>query len=240
MKLVLIGGEEFAPGFEDVHSTLLSPLRDGQSRGVFLPTCASHDGLEVVKYWANLAREKLSPVCASVEAPLVIDTESANRTDYANAVAAADWIYIGGGYPHIGLQILTGTRVMDELLRAAARGALILGASAGAMMMCAQSIVISPEFLGGQGKPQPLVCLGFVPNSVCAPHFNRSFSQRWIEDHILPDGFTLIGIDEQTALASVDGTWRVYGHGSVSLFRKGGQLVQYAAGQWMPGNEAPG
>src|SRR5579864_3981716 len=52
VKLALIGGEEFAPGFEDVHSALLSPLRAGQSRGVFLPTCAAHDGLEVVKYWA--------------------------------------------------------------------------------------------------------------------------------------------------------------------------------------------
>jgi hypothetical protein len=41
--LALIGGEEFAAGFEDVHASLLKDTGNAQPRVVYLPTCAADD-----------------------------------------------------------------------------------------------------------------------------------------------------------------------------------------------------
>ncbi len=231
MRLALIGGEEFATGFENVHAALLTNLANGQSRGVFLPTCATHDGLETVRFWCEKAREKLSPVSASVETPLVIDKQSANDPGNAALVANADWIYLGGGFPHIGMYILSSTQVLRELRKAAERGVLILGASAGAMMMCAQSFVITPDLFAGKTEPEPLDCLGFIPHSLCIPHFNRAYSQRWTSDGVRPTDTTLIGIEEQTALVNTQGYWEVLGGGDVAVFERGSDITRFKAGQ---------
>jgi len=231
MRLALIGGEEFATGFEDVHADILSSVAGGQSRGVFLPTCATHDGIDTVRFWCDKAREKLSPVSASVATPLIIDKQSANDPDNAALIANTDWIYLGGGFPHVGMMILSSTAVLREIRRAAERGVLIIGASAGAMMLCGQSFVITPDLFAGKVKPEPIDGLGFIPNSQCFPHFDRSYAQRWISDDMRPPNTTLIGIDEQTALVNRYGYWEVLGRGTVAIFECGSAITRYMAGQ---------
>ncbi len=244
--LALIGGEEFADGFEDVHAGLLAAIGGGPRRVVYLPTCAADDGDETVDYWCRLARERLGAVGAQVETPRIVDIASANDPHHARLIAAADWIYLGGGYPHVAMRILPGTRALDALRSALARGALISGASAGAMLMCARSFVITPE-LGAdvdraleQGDtagwnpppPPPLDCLGWVPRSLCMPHFNRiPLPHAWLDRGFLPAGFRLIGIDEQTALVNTDGSWEVQGRGAVTIVGDDRKPVRVVAGQ---------
>lgn len=228
MKLVLVGGEEFADGFEDVHAALIQPVSGGQSRGVYLPTCAAHDGPFIVEMWCQRARDRLSPYAAVVDAPLVVDKVSASDPANVALVARADWIYLGGGFPNTGLEILDGTPVMAELQRAADRGALIIGASAGAMMMCARSVRITPRLFSG-GAPELMDCLNWVPGSVCMPHFNKPYARRWLDERHHFPGLTLIGVDEQTALAHLNGDWQVLGHGGVTVVPPSGQSATYQA-----------
>lgn len=243
--LALIGGEEFSENFREIHARLVSE-RGGKPRAVFLPTPAANDGMETVEHWCSLAREKLGSLGAIIETPRVVDRESADDPEYARQVAEADWVYLGGGYAHVALPILQGTKVMEALLHAKQRGALISGASAGAMMMGAQAIVITPELLKDiekywdSGAPPdwdppapPLIPgLGWLPQTIIAPHFDRPwFSRKWLERGFLPDGFTLIGIDECTTLAqNPNGNWEVSGFGSVTLYKQGRQIARYAAG----------
>ncbi len=152
LRLALIGGEEFADGFEDVHASLLADLGPGQQQVVFLPTCAADDGDETIDYWCATARERLSAIGAVVETPRVVDRASANDPRNAQLVAEADWIYLGGGYPHVAMRILPQTRVPEALQIALDRGALISGASGGAMLMCARSFVVTPELAAQVGE----------------------------------------------------------------------------------------
>jgi cyanophycinase-like exopeptidase len=247
-QLALIGGEEFSEGFEAVHASLLADLGGGDRRVVYLPTAAADDGPETVGHWCALAYEKLSALGAVVETPRVVDAASANDEHHAQRVAEADWVYLGGGYAHVAQRILQGTRVLAALDTAKARGALITGASAGAMWMGAQSIVITPELLAEIGRvwetgappdwdpPAPPLTegLGWMPQVICAPHFDRPwFSRRWLNRGLLPDGFTLIGIDEQTALvkSSANGGWEVRGRGAVAVIRKDLTARRYVAGE---------
>ena len=244
--LALIGGEEFAPGFEDVHASLLKDTGRAQPRVVFLPTCAADDGAEAIEYWCNTAREKFTALGASVETPRVIDIASANDEQHAQLIAEADLIYFGGGYPHVAMRILPDTRVLAALQDALQRGVLIAGSSGGAMLMGALSEVITPELAEEIGRvwengappdwdpplPEFINCLGWVAHSFCAPHFDRLFTWKWLEHGLLADDGTLIGIDEQTALVScADGQWEVRGHGGVTIIRNDLKPARYQAGK---------
>jgi cyanophycinase-like exopeptidase len=254
--IALIGGEEFADGFEDVHASLLELARKGRDvrsqgngrpvRIVFLPTCAADDGPETVSYWCEEAKRRLGALGAQVMSARIVDRVSADDPENARLISEADWIYIGGGYPHIGMRILGGTRAQQAIEAARQRGALISGASAGAMMLGARSWVITPDlefaitemFTEGTGigdwslpLPPPLDCLGFVPKSMCWPHANQLFSIRWLQDGLLPAGHFVIGVDEQTALVNTgnDG-WEVQGRGKVTLVNDHFQVTELPPG----------
>ncbi len=254
-RLALIGGEEFADGFEDVHASLLADLGGGPRRIAFLPTCAADDGGEAVNYWCATAREKLSALGAVVETPRVVDAASANDLRHAQIVAEADWIYWGGGYPHVAMRLLPNTRVLEALNAARARGALITGSSGGAMLMCAKSWAITPEHAAeiqrvwADGAPPdwdpplgaPLDCLGLIPRSLCAPHFNRLFPRKWLGRGFPPKGFVIIAIDEQTALVSTGDKWEVRGRGAVTIIRDNLTETRQTAGTTITlGQEAGG
>jgi cyanophycinase len=151
-RLALIGGEEFATGFEDVHASLLKDTGRAQPRLAFLPTCAADDGAEAIEYWCTTAREKFTALGAIVEAPRVVDQASANDPHYAQLIAEADLIYFGGGYPHVAMRILPETHVMKALQAALERGVLIAGSSGGAMLMGARSEVVTPELAEEIGR----------------------------------------------------------------------------------------
>ena len=252
--IALIGGEEFADGFEEVHAQLAElASKDRQSQNgralqvVFLPTCAAQDGPQVVEYWCDQARQRLGALGAEVAALPIVDRGSAEDPANARLIAAADWIYLGGGYPHVGLGILSGTRALDALYHTYRRGALISGASAGAMLLCDRSWVITPELdqsvteLFTQGAdpdeweipiPPFTNCLGLVPGALCWPHLNQFFSMRWVERGMLPPGYTMLGVDEQTAIVSDDTTtWQVLGKGRAMVIDPNRQSRIYNAGQ---------
>lgn len=242
MNLALIGGEEFADGFEDVHADLLATAGGARSRGVFLVTAAAEDGTTVINYWRELSVRRLSVGGATVSAPPVIDSASANDAANVRLIDEADWLYLGGGKPHVALGILHNSAVQDAILRAAQAGKLILGASAGAMMMCAQSVVLTDAALatfqralrnpveGQTPSLPPVTCLGLVPKCLCAPHFERSYA-RQMEIGFRTVGLTILGIDEQTAMHTVDGEhWLVRGRARIVVIPPQHEPHTYHAG----------
>lgn len=251
--IALIGGEEFADGFEDVHISLLELANSNRDKKngeavqvVFLPTCATEDGPDTVDYWCDEATKRLEVIGAKVRPVRVVDRLSADDPENARLISEANWIYIGGGYPHVGMRILRGTRALEALEAARQRGALIAGASAGAMMLGAHSWVITPElgaavtelFSHGAGLtdwdlplPPPLECLGFVPRSMCWPHANQLFSLKWLKSGLLPPGHIVIGIDEQTAFVSTaKNGWKVLGRGKVTLVDDQSHVTELPSG----------
>lgn len=241
-KLALIGGEEFAPGFENVHAALMKMVDKPKPRVVFLPTAASHDGARVAQSWCDRAKKLLGDAGAVVDAPLVIDHASADDENNASLLDRADMLYLGGGFPHILIETLDGTRTLDAFWRAVKRGALIAGASAGAMAMAERSLVVNQNVMqmvalalsGAIGTPLPKVEFidgyNLVPRTIVSPHFDRMPLQtKLYERGFFPKDLTLIGIDEQTALIGNENAWRVLGKGAVTI-GKNSALKKYHAG----------
>ena len=253
-SIALIGGETFTPDFESTHRQLIELARssrvdptDRPVQAVYLVTCASHDGVERTDYLRERAQKNLGALGVKVSTPPVIDHASANDPQYARMISEADWIYFSGGHPDVGMQILQDSLVLDAIMTASKRGMLISGSSAGAMILCSHSIVITPEMRtaadrmnkAGQGQgewqiahPPVIECLGLVPTSMCWPHMNRLFSVNWSRQ-LLQDGHRIIGIDEQTAaVRDVCGRWQVWGKGKV-LVAAHSWLREYGPGMDM-------
>ena len=248
LRLALIGGEEFAPGFEDVHSFLIQSAGGSHSRGVYIPAATADDGAATVDEWRKKAQEQLGAFSGQVDAPPIVDPVSANDPAHVRQVQQADWIYLGGGKPHVAMRILDGSVVLAAILERAQQGAVLMGASAGAMIMCARSFVLTPEAMRqfeqwftrpprpDEPPPQlpPLDCLNLIPQTICIPHFDHAHMARWRDQRLHPPGYTLIGIDEQTALVNLDGGWTIVGRGEVTLFKDHPEPTEHLAGERVP------
>ena len=113
------------------------------------------------------------------------------------------------------------------MLAAYEAGAVIAGSSAGAMVLC--------QYYYDPSQRRVVNGLNLVPNACVLPHHN-TFGKNWARQlsALLP-GVVLLGIDERTGMLDEDGTerktgWRVYGQGSVSVYRAGEPAI-YASGE---------
>jgi cyanophycinase len=108
------------------------------------------------------------------------------------------------------------------MLSAYEAGAVIAGSSAGAMVLC--------QYYYDPAKRRIVEGLDFVPNTCVLPHHN-TFGKNWANQlgQLLPHA-VLLGIDERTGmLDDAEGGkktgWRVYGQGSVTVYRSGKPTV---------------
>jgi cyanophycinase len=225
--LLLEGGAEFGGQMAQADRRALE-LAGGFAAPVrILPTAAAPDqnhqraGQHGVNWFQSLG-------ASDVTAIPVIDVASANESALADEIRQADLIYVLGGFPAYLGQTLKGSLCWQAALEVYARGAVLAGSSAGAMVMC--QYYFDPE------RCQVVEGLNLLPGTCVLPHHN-TFGQFWVERlaTLLPD-VVLLGIDERTGLLD-DGpgsrlaSWHVYGQGHVTIYRRDRQPLIYAAGQ---------
>jgi cyanophycinase-like exopeptidase len=234
----LHGGGEFTAGDEPFLLALLEaapPAADGgASRVVVVPTAAARHRPDAT---ARHGREAIERVAASagipvrVETALIVDAESANDPALADRLAKADLIYLPGGDPDLLPSLLHDSLTWQSILAAHTRGAVIAGASAGAM-------ALGPRTWTPHGW---LDGLGLVHGLVVVPHFSGFDSRGWegALAQLNAAGLGYLGIDERTGvLSSSNGTaaatWRVVGPGHVEWFPLRGERVTGTSGATIP------
>lgn len=225
-SVVLEGGGEFGGIMAEVDRRAIA-LAGGPAAPVrVIPAAAAPDqnhqraGQNGVRWFRQLG-------AADVAVTPLIDRASAQDQALADDLARARLIFLLGGFPRYLGETLAGTRCWAAIAQAHGAGAVVVGSSAGAMVLCAHYY--------DPGRQEVCAGLGLVPNSCVLPHHN-TFGRGW-SAHLaaaLP-GATLIGIDEQTGLIDDAGdgaqrAWRVYGRGAVTLYR-GGAALATAAGE---------
>jgi len=173
------------------------------------PELAAGHGVDA---FARVAAEAGIP--ARPEAVLVVDAVSASSATLAGRLAGADLVHLPGGDPGRLLAILDGSAAWRAILAAHARGAILAGASAGAMVLAAWTW--TP---GGWRRG-----LGLVSGLVVVPHAERVARTGWagtFGDRVpaAAEPIGRLGLDERTGILSAVGTddvcrWRVIGAGS--------------------------
>ncbi|MGK2850232.1 MAG: Type 1 glutamine amidotransferase-like domain-containing protein [Candidatus Limnocylindrales bacterium] len=224
--LALHGGGEFEPGDERFLAALVEAARgrverraDGRPiQAVVVPTAAARGRPDLAGARGVSA---LEPVAASLGVELVasvvpvLDAESAVDPTLAARLAAADLIYLPGGDPDLIPGTLAGSAAWAAVAGALADGAVVAGASAGAMGL-AELTWTPAGIVPGLGAVAGLLV---VPHADAGSWANnlRRFGGRGAST-TSPVG--LLGLGERTGVIGPgDGTWRVVGEGEVRWLR---------------------
>ena len=135
----------------------------------------------------------------------------------------ADLVYIVGGKQHIYSKLFNETNTI-ELIKEVAEKRVIMGTSAGSMVMCKQ--ILSEKFWKERYKCKledfEYQELGLVPYGV-VPHYLREDHKQWtpefLTDVLADNPFTVYGITDEQAIAYIDGKIKFIG-GKPDIFGK--------------------
>jgi hypothetical protein len=234
-RVALHGGGEFLPGDEPFLRALLDAAAvaagarggpDEAVRVVVVPTAAARHNPDAASGFGSRAFERVGAELGRplrVDAARVVDGTSADDPDAAASLDAADLIYLPGGDPDVIPSLLPGTAALRAIEAARRRGAVLAGASAGAMGLCA--ITWTPDGIR--------TGLGLVQGLVVFPHADAEMWERqtsWFTMAAAAD-VGVLGIGERTGVISPGGhnghvnggtvTWQVVGEHEVRWLAPG-------------------
>ena len=211
--VALHGGGEFLPGDEPFLLAILAlaPRVDGIVRIAVVPTAAARGRPDVaaahgVDGFRRVAAEAGLEVI--VDSVPVVDAASAADPSHADRLDRATLIYLPGGDPDIIPTLYPGTAAWAAIERAHARGAVLAGASAGAMALAGWTWTRD----GG------MEALGVVPAIGVAPHADADSWQQVVARYgaAVPADLDFIGLAERTGVIVPPGPgepWLVVGEG---------------------------
>lgn len=207
--LALVGGAEWQEGCE-FDGELLEA--SGGREVLVLPTAAAYEHPERAVETATAWFERFG---GSVRGLMVLRRGDAEEQVNVDAVAAARFVYLGGGSPLHLRSVLKETKVWDALVHAWQNGAVVAGSSAGAM-------VLGDPMVDPRGGAFTLG-LGLIEQLAVIPHHDTWPAERAHRTmQLAPRGVPIVAIDERSALIrSADGAWRAAGAGSVQVFVDG-------------------
>ncbi|HVO69355.1 MAG TPA: Type 1 glutamine amidotransferase-like domain-containing protein [Aggregatilineaceae bacterium] len=218
--LVLNGGEAFSPKSKESDHVWLQFIRTrSRPRLIVVPVAAidrhERTSADVARYFGGLG--------IFAEYKLIIDQRTANTAVEYDVLNKVEAIVLTDGSPIDMVERLRGTHTEAALQNALARKAAVMATGASAMALCAV------YWFAGEWEPG----LGLAPHLAILPHHNlvrmRLPAERLLSG--LPEGVTLIGIDQATTLVChPDGTYQVLGAGSVTVYRSVAQQDEYGAG----------
>lgn len=207
--IALLGGDEWRAGTEQLDRELLEA--SGSREVVVLPSAAAFEHPERA---VERATEWFESLGAGVRPLMVLNRRDAEDEANVAVVAKAKLLYLADGSALHLRSVLKGAPLFDAILAAYRRGAVVAASGGSATVVC--DPMIDPR--GGAYT----VGLGLVPGLAVFPwHGTAADHMRQRSIELLPPDAVLAGLDAGTALVrSPDGTWRVVGDGSVTLYRR--------------------
>jgi cyanophycinase-like exopeptidase len=213
--IALHGGGEFLPGDERFLRAILelAPRAGGVVRIAVVPTAAARGRPDLAAANGVAALRRIAAeagVKVVAEAVRIVDTASAADPSLADTLAASTLIHLPGGDPDIIPTLYPGTAGWAAIRSARTSGAVLAGASAGAMGLTAWTWTPAGVVPG----------LGLVPGVIVAPHADASSWARWVARFggSVPAGVGPLGLAERTGVIVPGdgvGPWRVVGAGEV-------------------------
>jgi cyanophycinase len=220
-KVALCGGNEFRRDCDAMDLALLEAVGGRQAAHIIiLPTAATNEnpyvaGEHGIRHFSRLG--------ARADKAMIVDRAAADQLEMVVPVEQHNVVYFTSGDPIFLADTLAGSQLWDVVRAIHARGGLIAGASAGAMVLGSQLWRFDGWVPG----------LDLVPGVAVLPH-HATLAARWNAAAMaarLPPGVTLVGIDEATALLWPER--RVLGIGEVTVYGAAGPQV-YAVGAVVP------
>lgn len=211
MTLCLQGGGEFSPACRDMDADLLR--RAGGRVVVTALACSVGDDYRTatahgVRHFRELG------------ATDVVGAPDA-REDAGKALAVirtARLLVLPGGSPARLLEALEQVGAAGLIADLVADGVVVMGASAGAMVLCAWTVL--PDRPSADGSPAVVPGLGLVPSTVVVPHWSPDADRPdWSAAirRTAPPGTTVLGLAEESGVLVEGSTWTPVGRSPARL-----------------------
>ena len=194
-SVCLQGGGEFSPGCREMDAALLAAA-DGP---VVVSALAGEMGRDYQTATANGVRHLRSLGGQDVSAAPDVRED---RTAGLDVLRTARLLVLPGGSPSRLLSALTGAGVDQLLADLLAAGGAVMGASAGAMVLCGWTV------LPDRGRPQVVRGLGLVEDVVVLPHWSPGSSAAGWQGAVeaaVPVGVQVLGLPEESGVVVQDG-----------------------------------
>jgi cyanophycinase len=218
-RIGLVGSGEFTPAMADIDREILGQIGPSP-RVVILPTAA---GGEDPSDWAYRGVEHFARLGAQSVGLMVLERIHAEDPIHVAEVERADLVYFSGGKPARLLEAVEASPLFDGMLRARARGAWIVGASAGAMVLGDWTLVHTPQ--DPHGTPTVwTIGLGVLQGTAVVPHYDLWPQSASLAAEIAPQ-CRVFGIDDDTALLLDETEARVAGRGRVTVWSEGAPVA---------------
>jgi cyanophycinase len=210
--LALVGSGEYLPPMEPVDRRLIERLGE-PARVVCLPTAAGQEGPQSIGYWSNLGVGHFTGLGAEVRAVEIIDHETAQDEKLVDDIRWANFVYLSGGRPDYLHNSLAETPAFEAIEGVLAKGGVVAGCSAGAMIW------------GERATPFPWHRgFGYLTGAVIIPHFDEMSG--WVMDivkKVLANNLTILGVEGNTALVCTRDGYSVSGAGGVVVWNGQGK-----------------
>lgn len=217
--LALVGSGEYLEVMAGVEGALLEA--GGTSRYVQIPTAAAPEGEASLARWVELGRSQAERLGADAVPVLARDRAESDDPAVAALVDGAGLVYLSGGNPRYVASTLRDTRLWSAVQDAWRGGASLAGCSAGAMALTSWV----PDLRHPSREPDP--GLGVLPTVRVIPHFDRflGWLPELVQRYLLraPDGTSVVGVDEDTAVVWDGTNWTARGRQAVWLLTPDGR-----------------
>ena len=218
MTVCLQGGGEFSVGCRGMDADL---VRRAGGR-VVVTALAGAPGSDYDTATANGVRH-----FRAVGAPDVVGAPDARSDPKAAAelLRTARLLVLPGGSPSRLLAALRATPVGDIVATLLEDDAVVMGASAGAMVLCPWTVLPDKRTSGGLAVE---TALGLVPDVLVIPHWSGGSSRGdWLRaiEAAVPEGAQVLGIPEESGVLVEDEVLTAVGVSATRLVTEGRDLA---------------
>lgn len=231
--IALVGGDEFRAGCEDMDREVMRASGKDTASVLIIPTAAVTGPAKA----ANDGVTHFSALGGNASQLMVLERQHANDLELIAPARDADVVYFTGGNPDHLLATLRGSALLRMLREGLARGLVLGGSSAGAMVM--GSVMRRPPLYSEPGSGETgdrwVEGLGIAPNICVLPHDERRNPAEVSAElrRAAPEGIVYLGIDARTGVVGGPGNWRVTGFGNATVYQ-GNDYEVFAAGERLP------
>ena len=210
-RLALVGGDEFRRGCESMDEAILRATGKSSPVVLIVPTAAAFENPARA---ADNGVTHFSALGADARPLMVLDRSDAESPEVVAEVESTDVVYLTGGSPIHLLEVLQESALLDAIINALERGAVLAGSSAGAMVM-------GSWMRFREWRP----ALGIADGVASLPHHERSDPNavsRELRDGAPDDLAVVLGIDGRSGAISGPDGWTVLGAGHITVYHKDG------------------
>lgn len=218
----LQGGGEFSPGCAAMDRSLLSAV----GGPVVVTALAAESGRDYRRATDNgVAHLRALGSHLGGHEVLAAPDARENPREATALLRDARLIVLPGGSPSRLLTALRSTGLAAVLTEHVAAGGAVLGASAGAMVLCPWTVLPDRRGPRGLGVAEGL---GIVPGLVVVPHWSGGSSRAdWLRalHAAVPEGVQVLGLPEESGVLVSDGVLTAVGQHPTRLVDEGLDLA---------------